>query len=142
MKKIFKNKVSILSPLVLAACSALLLQSCVTAPYQPYSREVKKAPGKSGVIALKAGYNDQDRADADKKMKRNCATKSVGVAEEGEVSVGQKTNSTAEKTHGTKNKEAFKIGGLAFGSQKPSEDIETSTTTTDVKEWQISYNCK
>ncbi len=132
-----------LSKIFVGGMSSLvfLAVGCTTVPYQPYARDVKKAPGKSGIIALHTNPRSEDRTEADRKMKDNCKGQEVNILEEGEVTVGQQTDSQSAKTRGTKDKEDFAIGGLSFGEKKPSEDTETSSVTTALKEWQISYNC-
>lgn len=121
---------------------AAVVAACATVPYQPYAREVKKKPQEGGVIALKTEHRPEDRQRADYLMAANCGSNAtVKVTEEGEVEVGEKTNSNASKTHGEKN-EGFSIGGLNFISgSKPSEDTSSTTETIKLKEWQIAYNC-
>lgn len=120
---------------------ALFSVGCATLPYQPYAREVKKKPQHGGVIALKAEHRPEDRARADLLMKNNCGGKEVTLAEEGEVVVGEKTDSTASKTRGTAHDNSLQFGAISFGSSRPSEDTQTSSHTTQLKEWHISYHC-
>jgi len=119
--------------------------SCATLPYEPYAREVKRRPSDGGTIALKGDHRPEDRAKADTMMTSNCGTSMTPkVTEEGETVVGEKTDSTAQKQnnyYGSRNNDAFKIGGLAFGSSNPSENTTVSATTTQIKEWHISYQC-
>ena len=51
---------------------AALFSSCVTVPYRPQAREVKKLPGKGGIVALKSNHREEDRAFAEQKMENNC----------------------------------------------------------------------
>lgn len=130
--------------LVLLAVAAIVA-GCATVPYQPYARDVKRKPGEGGVIALKTEHRPEDRQFADSKMASNCGSDSiVKVTEEGEVEVGEKTNTTGGQSK-TNNEGAsgFKLGGITFGSAKPSEDTTThsSSETIKLKEWHIAYNC-
>lgn len=110
-------------------------------PYQPYAREVKKKPSEGGVIALKPEHRPEDRQKADQLMATNCGTSLVKVTEEGEVIVGQKTNSSASTTQEKKD-ESVNVGGLSFlTGSKPSTDTQTNSETTQLKEWQIAYSC-
>lgn len=124
------------------AFGAVLMTACQTMPYQPYAREVKKKPAEGGVIALKTEHRTEDRQKADQLMAINCGNMGVKVVEEGEVVVGEKTN-TAASTSANQRDEAVKIGGLSFltGKKKSSMDTATSSETIQLKEWQISYSC-
>jgi hypothetical protein len=124
---------------------AVLFAGCATVPYQPYARDVKRKPGEGGVIALKTEHRPEDRQFADSKMASNCGSDAiVKVSEEGEVEVGEKTNTVggASKTN-NEGSGGFKLGGITFGSAKPSEDTTThaSSETVKLKEWHIAYNC-
>ena len=119
----------------------LLLSSCVTVPYKPYAREVKKLPGKGGVIALKSDHRSEDRTFADKKMTKNCKGNKMEVLQESEVSVGTKTDTVAEEAKGRKKSGVLSIAGLSFTGSKPSMETETSSVVTNVTEWQIEYRC-
>ncbi len=120
----------------------VFMTGCATLPYQPYAREVKKKPETSGVIALNGTHRPEDRAKAEMMMKSNCgANNSVKVTEEGEVVVGEKTDSTAQKTQGTAERDNLVIGGLTFTSSQPAENTTVTQHKTQVKEWQIAYEC-
>lgn len=127
--------------LVLIMATTLVV-GCASMPYQPYAREVKKKPREGGVIALKTEHRPEDRQRADFLMAANCgADVLVNVQEEGEVAVGERTNSSASKTNSQRD-EGFSLGGIKFVSGvKPSEDTATSSETVQLKEWQIAYNC-
>jgi hypothetical protein len=114
--------------------------SCATMPYEPYAREVKKKPSDGGVIALHANYRPEDRSKADLMMQSNCAGGTVKVTEEGEVVVGEKTDATAKKTYESADS-GWKWGAVKFGSASPSDNTQTSSQTTQLKEWHISYSC-
>ncbi len=122
----------------------LLLASCQTMPYQPYAREVKKKPAEGGLIALRTEHRPEDRARADELMAANCGKKQPTVKEEGEVVVGQKTDATTSTKQGyDQGDSGFKLGGIRFGGEEAgaTESGSTSATTTQLKEWQIAYDC-
>lgn len=124
--------------------SALLITACASMPYQPYAREVKKKPRVGGTIALKTEHRPEDRARADYLMGANCGTASaVNVTEEGEVVVGEKTNSSQNRTQQMERDSGFSLGGIAFasGGTHPSENTNLESQTTQLKEWHISYQC-
>lgn len=128
----------------IATVTVLTLSGCQTVPYQGQAREVKRKPQTEGIIALNSGFRDEDRAKAEEKMKGNCAPYPVKVLEEGEVVVGQEVKSSANETDRASSK--TKIGSV-FGipltsGQAGGKDIASSSTTTSLKEWQISYSCE
>lgn len=131
--------------LIKIALPCLFLTACQTMPYQPYAREVKRLPGKGGEIALKSEHRDEDRSKAQSLMTSNCGALSVNVLEEGEVVVGQTTNSNASETHnnGSSGVSMGSFMGLPIssGGTKASNDTATTATTTALKEWNIKYNC-
>ncbi len=114
------------------------LAGCVTIPYEPQAREVKRRPTAGGAIALNQNYRSEDRARADIMMKANCGNGDVKIVEEGEVVVGERAEATTGK-NSTQTRNAFTLGGLTFGERKPAET--TTTQTVQVKEWQIAYDC-
>jgi hypothetical protein len=131
----------------IAILSSLLgLAACQTMPYQPYAREVKKKPGVGGTIALKAEHRDEDRAKAQQMMDANCQPATVNVTEEGEIAVGSTTNTSGSETHhagaaGTKVGSFFGMP-ITSGGHDPSNDSNSTATTTAIKEWNISYECQ
>ncbi|MGE0763135.1 MAG: hypothetical protein AB7N80_07655 [Bdellovibrionales bacterium] len=121
----------------------LALTACQTVPYEGQAREVKRKPQQEGVIALETNHRSEDRAKADEKMKSNCAPYPVNILEEGEVVTGQATTTNASETNRASSQK--KVGSL-FGipvttGQASGTDTSTSSTTTALKEWQISYTC-
>lgn len=124
---------------------AVGLTACQTMPYQPYARDVKKKPGQSGVIALHLENREEDKAKAQSMMTSNCGVNKVKVLEEGEVVVGQETKGLADTTR-TKAVPGQQVGSLwgmpiTSGGQDAQNSTQSSTVTTAVKEWQISYEC-
>lgn len=128
---------------IFVAIGLLILAGCQTMPYQGQARDVKLKPQKEGVIALPPTPRDEDRAKAQLKMKQNCAPYESSVLEEGEVAVGQKTDSAGSETDraSTKHKMGSVLGMALIGGREGGRDVSSSTTTTDIKEWHISYKC-
>lgn len=125
---------------VFALCA--LISACATVPYEPYAREVKKKPREGGTIALKEIHRPEDRARADYLMSANCGENVVKVDDEGEVVVGAKTNTSSNKHQTNESESVFSIGGIAFASgARPGENTNTQSETSQVKEWQINYQC-
>jgi hypothetical protein len=122
---------------------AVFFVSCQTVPYQGKAREVKRKPSDGGVIALDVDHRAEDRQRADEKMKSNCGELSVKILEEGEVVVGQTTNSTTseDQRNDTRRKAGNFLGMALVTGQAAGTDSQTSSTTTQLKEWQISYEC-
>ena len=119
------------------------LSGCQTVPYQGQARDVKKKPQEEGVIAIPSEFRDEDRAKADQKMAANCAPGAFKVMEEGEVAVGQKTESnTSESDRASSQTKVGSLFGIPLVSgQAAGKDSQSSQTTTQLKEWQISYKC-
>jgi hypothetical protein len=132
-----------LSVLLALTCASLFFVSCQTVPYQGKAREVKRKPMEGGIIALQNDPRPEDRMKADEKMKSNCGDSTVKVLEEGEVAVGQTTSTDGSTDHRQGNQ--HKVGtlfGMPLVSGQPSgTDSHSSSTTTEIKEWQISYEC-
>jgi len=80
---------------------------------------------------------------ADALMAKNCGVNPVIVTEEGEVVVGSTTSSNSKATSEKEHASSFNLAGMKFLSNPPDvKNTETSSQTTAIKEWQISYNCK
>ena len=122
------------------------LVACQTMPYKPYAREVKRKPGAGGQIALKLEHRDEDRVRAQELMQSNCSATAVKVLEEGEVAVGTTTSSNAKETRdaGTAPSKVGSLFGipLTSGGADPSKNTQATATTTEIKEWNISYECE
>lgn len=129
--------------LSLLAIVTAFFVACQTVPYQGQAREVKRKPMEGGVIALVTDFRPEDRSKADEKMKSNCADSTVKILEEGEVAVGEKTTSNASQDYRSNSqKKVGSIFGMPLVSgQAAGTDTSTSSTTTQLKEWQISYEC-
>lgn len=114
---------------------------CATLPYEPYARVVKVRTAQGGTIALHSEHRTEDRAKADTMMMTNCGTNaSPQVMEEGEMVVGEKTDSSTQQSNNYHSNPAFKVGALTFGST-PSNTTTGSSFTTQLKEWHITYQC-
>jgi hypothetical protein len=134
-----------LSLTVLGATSVAImaLAGCQTVPYQGQAREVKKRPQDGGTVALKLDHRDEDRTKADEKMKSTCSPYPVQVLEEGEVSVGQETTASGSETQRASTERKAKLFGMAFNTgEAAGKNTSSSTKTTDIKEWQITYKCE
>lgn len=118
---------------------ALVLSSCA---YVPYAREAKKKPRQGGLISLKTDHRPEDRQKAEQMMAANCGSIPVNILEEGEVVIGHRSSSSANKSNEMADSGGIQLGGLRLGGgQTPSERTNTVSETTEMKEWQISYEC-
>ena len=95
---------------------------------------------------MKAEHRDEDRAKAQSMMTTNCGSVPLKILEEGEVVVGQTTNSTASQTHnaGSSGTAMGSFLGMPVtsGGREASNDTASSATTTALKEWNIKYECE
>ncbi|MFZ3229707.1 MAG: hypothetical protein WA160_05855 [Pseudobdellovibrio sp.] len=133
-----KNKYLLLIALGLTACQSI--------PYQPYARDVKKKPGHSGIVAMRLDNRDEDQLKARQMMNSNCGSQPVKILEEGEVVVGQEVKSAADTTR-SKATPGMQVGSLfglpiTSGSSDANDSTQSSSVTTAVKEWQLSYECE
>ncbi len=126
--------------------AVFIFSGCQTAPYQAYARDVKKKPGQGGIIALKPDHRDEDQMKANQMMSVNCGASNVKVLEEGEIAVGQEVKSNADttKSAGTSSRKVGSLFGipLVSGGSDPKDSTSSSSVTTSIKEWQISYECE
>ncbi len=131
--------------LLIALPLVLLINACQTIPYQPYARDVKKKPGQNGIVALKLDHRDEDKAKANQMMTSNCQSAIVKILEEGEVVIGQEstTDSKTSKNAGESSKPIGSLFGIPMSSvgTDPSEATSAKVSTSQLKEWQISYEC-
>lgn len=131
---------------LLVFLAAISLTACQSMPYQPYAREVKRVPGTGGEIALKIDHRDEDRTKAQTIMAANCGTAEVKIVEEGEVVVGQTTNTNAQETHNgaTAGTKVGSLWGMPImsGGHSATNDTNATATTTNLKEWNIKYSCE
>jgi hypothetical protein len=123
-------------------CLTVVVSGCA---YVPYAREAKKKPHEGGVISLKTDHRPEDDQKAQAMMAANCGSNaSVKVLEEGEVVVGERSNTNANKTNQMQDSGGFSLGnGFKLGGgSRPSENTNTVSETTQLKEWQIAYTCE
>lgn len=130
--QIFGKMTTIAVLATLASCAGMF-------EYRPYARNVKKKPGKSGVIALELNHRAEDRTLATTMMSDNCGNKKAIITDEGEVAIGTVTNSTKKSTEGGET-QMGSFFGLPVTSTTADQESTSSTTTTQ-KEWQINYLC-
>ncbi|MEM7646501.1 MAG: hypothetical protein AAF203_06310 [Pseudomonadota bacterium] len=122
-------------------CSITILPGCAGMfKYHPYARSVKSRPGQGGVIALRLNHRAEDQELAQSKMQRNCAGRKVAVEEEGEVVVGTLTKSNTQAHRGNKRQVGSLFGTPVLAGH--DGETQTSSETTQKKEWQIKYRCK
>lgn len=123
---------------------AAIMTGCQTVPYQGQARDVKRKPGVEGIISVPLDPKPEDRARADEKMRSNCGQMAVKVLEEGEVVVGQETQTSGRETD--RQSSEHKVGSLfgvpVMSGDAGGKDTSTSTLTKSVKEWQIAYKCE
>lgn len=139
------NKGKTLSMVGLAICF-WALNACQSLPYQPYARDTKKKPQQGGVIALKLEHRSEDSALAQQLMASNCGPKPVKVIEEGEVVIGEKTSTQADESYraGEKSNKVGSLFGIPVmsGGRDPNTQTRTEANVTQLKEWQIVYECE
>ena len=82
--------------------------------YQPYARNVKKKPGKSGIIALKTEQRQEDQDLAKSMMSQNCGSQTAKIIEEGEVAIGTVTQGVKTSQAATKRPGFYLISSDNF----------------------------
>lgn len=125
------------------SCSFLLLIGCQTIPYQGKARIVKMKPQSEGVIALPLDPRQEDRDVAEEKMRSNCNPKKFKVLEEGEVVIGEKTQTKESREHrpSTERKVGSLFGIPVTSGSGPGTEGQSEEIRSQVKEWQINYKC-
>ncbi len=126
-------------PLIILSILALLPSCAGMNKYRPYARNVKKKPGRSGVVALKLEHRKEDRDLALNFMNSNCGSKKSQITDEGEVVIGTTTNSNSRSREGGST-QFGSLFGIPLKSETADQTSKTSTTTQE-KEWQITYKC-
>lgn len=112
----------------------LTLNSCMTPP-QPYAKTVEMEPGKGGIIMIHPSEDPIAHQKAEGMMQSNCAGKKYQILKEGETKVGTASSGTTQNN----SKEAGFFEKLSGISNKT--ESQTSTATTDITEWRITYKC-
>lgn len=124
-------------------CLFSTLCACQMA-YVPQARNISRKPRNSGVIGIPVSHRPEDRQKADELMKQNCAPQPFNVVDEGETVIGQETKSTASESNrdDTRRNEGNLFGMNFISGTAGGKDTSQSSVTTQLKEWQISYNCE
>lgn len=132
-----------LSITLVALSSMIFISGCQTVPYQGEARDVSVKPKNQGVVSIPLKHRDEDRAKATERMNRNCAPFPAEVVEEGEVAVGQETRSSGKETDRASSE--TKVGSLfgipVMSGEAAGKNTSSTSTTTAIKEWHISYKC-
>lgn len=137
------KKINIMNSVLVGGVIILGLAGCQTVPYQGQAHDVKRKPRKEGIVAVQVNPKPEDRNKAEEHMASNCNPLKFEIVEEGEVVVGQKTQSNARESEreSTRYKAGSLFGIPIVGGQAGGTDTSTSSVTEAVKEWQISYKC-
>lgn len=132
MKRIYLGLVLMLG---LAGCQTM---------YVPNAREVKKRPQSGGTIAMPTTYRTEDRDKAESLMKRNCEPMKVKIADEGEVVVGQSTQTNSNSTNrDDTRRDAGSLFGIPMTTGNASGvETQNNAVTKQLTEWQITYACE
>lgn len=125
-----------------AAC-LFIFSGCQTVPYQGQAHDVKKRPQEEGVVGIPLPSRDEDRAKATERMQANCTPGQYKVIEEGEVAIGQEVKSSSQEDNrsNTQRQAGTLFGIPVMTGAAGGKDTSSSSVTTSVKEWQISYKC-
>ena len=128
---------------ILSILFTLVTIGCQTVPYEGTARIVKLKPQAEGIIALPLDPRTEDRSLAEQKMTLNCKPGQYEVLEEGEVVIGEKTNSSGSSEHrASSSKKVGSLFGIPLVSGSgPGTETESQQIKSQVKEWQISYKC-
>lgn len=119
------------------------LCACQTT-YVPQARDIKRKPKNGGVIGIPLAQKAEDRSRAEELMRSNCQPLTYSVVDEGEVVVGQETKSNTSQTNrdDTRRNEGNFLGMAMISGSAGGSDLNQSSVTTQLKEWQITYNCE
>lgn len=121
----------------------IALSSCQTM-YVPQARDVKKKPRQGGIIAMNTKYRAEDRQQAESMMQSNCGPLAVNILEEGEIVTGHETKTTSNETNrdDTRKSQGHLFGIPVISGSASGKETAQSSSTTQLKEWQISYECQ
>ena len=127
-------------PLMALLCS-LVLAGCQTMPYQGKARDVKRTR-QGGVVAVSVDARPEDRQVAEQKMQSACNPNPYTILEEGEVVVGTKSVQNDRSTLRDDSRRKSKFLGMdVVTGEAGGVNSTTESTTEQIKEWQISYEC-
>ncbi len=127
----------------LVVASALLVTACQTVPYQGSARDVKRKPGVGGTIAVPLNPQQADRDRATEHMISNCGNGNYKITDEGEVVVGETTQSDQRNSYRDNNQQqtgSF-LGMPVYSGDAGGVDTHATQTRTQMKEWQLGYEC-
>lgn len=129
--------------LLFALAAVLVFSGCQTVPYQGNARDVKRKPGVGGTIAVPTNPRQEDRDRANEHMISNCGNGNYKVTEEGEVVTGETTqaNTRNDYRQNTQQQTGSFLGMPIMSGDPGGTDSSTTSTRTQIKEWQISYEC-
>jgi hypothetical protein len=129
--------------LMFALVAMLIVSGCQTVPYQGVARDVKRKPGVGGTIAVPSNPRQEDRDRAAQAMISNCGNGNYKVTEEGEVVTGETTQASTRNDyrHSTQHQSGSFLGMPIVSGDPAGTDSSTTATKTQLKEWQIAYEC-
>lgn len=129
--------------MILVGMSLFIMTACQTVPYQGQARNVSMKPQKEGVISIPVQYRDEDRLKAESTMAKNCKPYTPQIVQEGEVAVGTKVDSNGKETDraSTERQMGTLFGIPLVSGEAAGKNSSSSSTTTQIKEWHITYKC-
>ncbi len=129
--------------LLFALVALMVVSGCQTVPYQGVARDVKRKPGVGGTIAVPLNPRQEDRDRATQAMISNCGNGNFKVTEEGEVVTGETTQASSRNDYrqNTQQQTGTFLGMPVLAGDPGGVDTSTTSTRTQMKEWQIAYEC-
>lgn len=127
----------------LIAMAALIVSGCQTVPYQGSARDVKRRPGSGGQIAVPLNPRQEDRDRATERMISNCGNGNYKITSEEEVVIGETTASDQRNSYrdNTQQQAGSFLGMPVYSGDPGGVDSHSTQTRSQVKEWQIGYEC-
>jgi len=129
--------------LLFALAAVLVISGCQTVPYQGNARDVKRKPGVGGTIAVPLNPRQEDRDRANEHMISNCGNGNFKVTEEGEVVTGETTQANTRNDYRANSQQQTGtfLGMPVYAGDPGGTDSSTTATRTQLKEWQLTYEC-
>lgn len=129
--------------LLFALVVLFFVSGCQTVPYQGVARDVKRKPGVGGTIAVPVNPRQEDRDRANEHMISNCGNGNFKVTEEAEVVTGETTQASTRNDYrqNTQQQTGSFLGMPIISGDPGGVDSSTTAVRTQLKEWQISYEC-
>lgn len=106
-----------------------ILISCATA------RVEELEPGVGGVITVSPPQDPEARSKAKALMADNCGKKKAVIVKEGYAVVGTQASGSEETSPSSST-------NLFTGKKVNSTHTSSNVTTSQVKEWRLTYKCK